>query len=1051
MKRVAGSTSGLGTKLTISFLLLSILPLFLITYLAYFNNRNIIKQETFNRLIAINLYKHNVLNRWIHDQEKSLDRLSRRTDFIHSVSAVISNDSSKDANHDAYQGIIDNHLFPLLDNEGFLELDIMDSSSGIIRISTDKTHEGENQQDWNYYIVGKSRLFFNLAYNTPSPGETTMTISAPIQDQNGQTIAVIVGRLNQDVMGDIMMSGSGLIETEETFLINNLKNLVTIPPLAKESDRNLEISTVGGNDCLENKSIESAINLYNDYRGVPVIGAYRWLPEFEVCIITEVDQKEAFKAINNLRNDLFSLSIIVAFFVSAIGYALSQTLFEPVDLLVKGAREIGKGKLDHRIEIETTDEIGQLAGALNQMAADLDDMMEQRSQGQRVMRALSQAAQAVQNANTIDEIFQIIGGEIELLGYNAFIFTLTEDRKNLNASYYNIRKSLPEIAEKTLRNIPLDATFPIMPGDLHYQVIYKSRTIFSKNMIDYIQNAFPRIPQFIIQQLVKDLGMEQGIYAPLRIGDDAQGILLVAGSELTEAEMPAVTALANQTAIALLNMHSKQAQRSLETRLEYLLASSPAVIYSCKSSPPFKMTYISENVQDLLGFESWEFTEDPKFIRAHIHQDDEKAADCEFPVELERGSIVQEFRFRHKDGAYHWLHDTKRLIKDSQGNPQEIVGSWIDITDRKHAEESHMASERKLAMAQKVAKIGSWEYDFERNTTTWSDETFRQMGLEPGEITPTYEYLIDVVHPEDKKILTQAVEEAVQYGKSYAIEVRMIRPDNTEWILFAQGNVQKNEQGIPIKFFGTHQDVTEINEIREKLAKSQKLALLGQLAGGVGHELRDPLGNIKNAVYYLDMLLNKSKNGGEIIEMLDILKHEIGISERLISSLLDFTRSKQTRRKPTDINRIVRETLDRIEKPDDIEVTFQADEKLAPIEVDPDQLGIILRNIMCNAIEAMTQRPGELADHPNSGGKLDIKTEFQPPNWIAISISDTGIGISQETLGKIFDPLFTTKKEGIGLGMAIAKTLVTENNGEIKVNSQVGIGTTFTVRLSYND
>jgi len=239
------------------------------------------------------------------------------------------------------------------------------------------------------------------------------------------------------------------------------------------------------------------------------------------------------------------------------------------------------------------------------------------------------------------------------------------------------------------------------------------------------------------------------------------------------------------------------------------------------------------------------------------------------------------------------------------------------------------------------------------------------------------------------------------------------------------------------------EDVTDI--------RREKLAVLGQLAGGVGHELRNPLGAIKNAAYYLNMVLEKPEP--EVKETLEILEKEVGTSERIISSILDFARPKPLTRRKVDVNSVLQEVLSHTTVPGNVEVVSQLDEMLPMIIADPDQLGRVFGNLVSNAIQAMPQ-----------GGKLMVKTsaslrrersversvepsEVPSPEWMAISFTDTGAGIPQENLGRLFEPLFTTKAKGIGLGLALTRTLVEGHRGTIEVQSEVGKGSTFTVKL----
>jgi PAS domain S-box-containing protein len=231
----------------------------------------------------------------------------------------------------------------------------------------------------------------------------------------------------------------------------------------------------------------------------------------------------------------------------------------------------------------------------------------------------------------------------------------------------------------------------------------------------------------------------------------------------------------------------------------------------------------------------------------------------------------------------------------------------------------------------------------------------------------------------------------------------------------------------------------ELRDAQEQLIRKEKLAVLGQLAGGVGHELRNPLGTISNAVYFLNMALEEPDP--DVKEMLEILQKEVRTSEMIISSLLDFARTKPPARRKVDINVVVQEALSRTTVPENVEVVSQLDGTLPIILADPDQLGQVFGNIILNAIQAMPE-----------GGQLVVKTsevseKLPKSEWVAVSFTDTGVGIAEENLGKLFEPLFTTKAKGIGLGLAVTKTLVQGHGGTIEVQSELGKGTTFTVQL----
>jgi len=223
----------------------------------------------------------------------------------------------------------------------------------------------------------------------------------------------------------------------------------------------------------------------------------------------------------------------------------------------------------------------------------------------------------------------------------------------------------------------------------------------------------------------------------------------------------------------------------------------------------------------------------------------------------------------------------------------------------------------------------------------------------------------------------------------------------------------------------------ELREAHEELVRRERLALVGQLAGGVGHELRNPLGAIGNAVYYLRMRLG----GGDDMKVhkhLAILETEVRRANKIVTDLLDFSRVKQPSRAPAQLNAIIRDILARQPQPSSLKRELDLIESLPPILVDPDQVGQVVQNLVINAIEAMPD-----------GGTLTIRT-WSTSDAVVASVSDTGIGIPPENLEKIFQPLFSTKTKGIGLGLAVSRRLIDANGGALSVESQVGKGSTFT-------
>ncbi|MDA3971415.1 MAG: PAS domain S-box protein [Desulfobulbaceae bacterium] len=222
---------------------------------------------------------------------------------------------------------------------------------------------------------------------------------------------------------------------------------------------------------------------------------------------------------------------------------------------------------------------------------------------------------------------------------------------------------------------------------------------------------------------------------------------------------------------------------------------------------------------------------------------------------------------------------------------------------------------------------------------------------------------------------------------------------------------------------------------QDELVRKEKLSLLGQVAGSVGHELRNPLAVMNNAVYFLQTVLADADETTR--EYLEIIKNEIDDADRIVADLLDSVRTKPPQPAAVSIGELIGQTLHTLTVPDTITVTLDLPETLPPVWVDGLQIQQVLRNLIGNSVEAMVE-----------GGTLAINAvENSQDGTVTVSVRDTGCGMTPEVLAKLFQPLFTTKAGGIGLGLVVVKNLTEANGGTVTVESAVGQGTTFTVVL----
>lgn len=247
----------------------------------------------------------------------------------------------------------------------------------------------------------------------------------------------------------------------------------------------------------------------------------------------------------------------------------------------------------------------------------------------------------------------------------------------------------------------------------------------------------------------------------------------------------------------------------------------------------------------------------------------------------------------------------------------------------------------------------------------------------------------------------------------------------------SERNYQSLNRALELK---VEERTRELLDAQEELVRKEKLAILGQLSGSVGHELRNPLGVMSNAVYFLKMVNADADETTR--EYLDIIKHEIDNSLRIITDLLDFARTRSPRTKVVSAGELAAESLKKCVIAENINCQSDIPDNLPLLMVDPLQIEQVFQNLISNAVQAM----------PN-GGVLRVAARQFDGDFIEISVADSGEGIAPENMKKLFQPLFTTKAKGIGLGLVVCRNLVEANGGRVEVGSESGKGTTFSVIL----
>ena len=414
-------------------------------------------------------------------------------------------------------------------------------------------------------------------------------------------------------------------------------------------------------------------------------------------------------------------------------------------------------------------------------------------------------------------------------------------------------------------------------------------------------------------------------------------------------------------------------------------------------------------------------------------------------------------RYIRKDGSVIWADLSSSLRRDQGGQPLYLMSTVIDISDRKQFEEKLRESETRYQLIFEHSGTANTIFDMECRVVLQNSES-QKLTMPADALGKT---ALEVFGPAQGPVVTERMQRVLVSGVPEVFETKFSMPMGTRWIRSSYQPLLNEQHGVigiqvisqdispqkqaeeTLKEYNTHLEsavavrTRELSDAQEKLVRQEKLAVLGQLAGGVGHELRNPLAVINNAVYYLKLV---QPDADEAVRKYHaMIEHEVHNAEKIITDLLDFARVKSVDRELLAVPGLVQGVLARFPVPESITTVLELPADLPEVFVDPRQMEQVLGNLTVNACQAMKDG-GELTI---SGDQVSVSGE----QWVRIHVRDTGTGITPDNMKKLFEPLFTTKLKGIGLGLAVSRKLVEANGGRIEVESEADKGSTFTLYL----
>lgn len=490
--------------------------------------------------------------------------------------------------------------------------------------------------------------------------------------------------------------------------------------------------------------------------------------------------------------------------------------------------------------------------------------------------------------------------------------------------------------------------------------------------------------------------------------------------------------------------HKTNGLEATRERLQNLIDDIDAVLWECEPHS-LQFTSISTRVEDLLGYAVQRWLTEPRFWGKILHPDDREFAIARRLKKAKIGTDHElEYRVKAADGHIVWLRDIVRVLKDDRGKVTSLRGVFVDITAQKEAEQSLRESEEhfrhlvdSLPEMLRMSGIDKRSVFFNRQ---WLEFTGRTMDDELGD------GWTECVHPDDAERLFGMYNASFDARTSYSIEYRVKRHDGEyRWI---------RETGIPwlgakggfAGYVGSCVDVTERRAAEEQIRTQQhelayvgRVTTMGEMAAGLAHELNQPLSAIAS---YGEGLKIRAQAGNidqaTLVEVLGKITDSAARAGEIIRRLRKLIRKREASTKPIDVNEQVREVVQFTERDAyhaETDVELNLEPELPNAIGDSIELQQVLVNLIRNGIESMST-----IDPKERTLQIDSSVTEQE---VHVTVRDAGAGIAKEEAQRLFDAFYTTKEDGLGMGLAISRSIIESHGGRIWASSSENGGAEF--------